>query len=277
VGSLTEATHYPAGYMIDDLEDGDGMLLEYTPDEWEEWLWRGRWYDLHANTFLSPEPVVGGRGGSAMHLQGSGSQIEGGFGFDFGNYAAVTCATDCQPATYMANRRVSDWGPFESATGIAFWARSGSGPAVVRFSLLTPGTVAEAFGGSCTDACGLYLGRDIAVDAAWRHFAIQFDTLTQLVSTGALLEDFLAVEFGTAEATLDLWVDEVGFFRCAGTDCGSCDDGLANGAETGRDCGGNECGPCGDGAECGARADCWTECYLNVCGSCYPLQNCTPM
>jgi len=262
-GSLSVTTHLPEAYLLDDFEDGDGTVIQYQPAGYSP-AWSGHWYDLHADRYVKPEKVINGRGGHAVHFVGSGTEIANGFGVDLENSSAVQAVLACDPVEPMScvapvpseliGKRRRSSHPNSGSTGVAFWARSGSSMGTMRFSVLTTATVTKVEGGDCTSGCGQHFYRDFNVGDVWRQYSVPF-----------ALRNIVALEFGTEEPTLDLWIDDIGFYRCSGDECDACDDGIKNGGETALDCGGTECGPCGITASCNDDSDCWEICSGHMC------------
>jgi hypothetical protein len=108
--------------------------------------------------------------------------------------------------------------------GIYFWARSGKGPASVRFQAGTRQTIPSHYGGdgSCetkTDKdCWDYHSAPVALTPDWKIYAFKWADLKQAgwgkpATFDAALLTNLQWQSDAKNAQVEIWVDQVGFFK----------------------------------------------------------------
>ncbi|HLZ07397.1 MAG TPA: hypothetical protein VKT80_02335, partial [Chloroflexota bacterium] len=109
--------------------------------------------------------------------------------------------------------------PYDASayTGIAFWAKAGSGSTTsLRVNVSDKDT--DPAGGTCApaDKCNDHFGKDIALTANWAAYTMTFHELLQLgwgQSFAALDAAHLyAIQFQVGKGTtFDVWLDDVAF------------------------------------------------------------------
>jgi len=207
-GPVSTPIEIGSGNMIDDLEDGDGAIIEGEGR-------MGFWFvynDGSAGAEQSPPengdftPGLGGPDGSAYaaHTSGSGfTEWGAGMSFDLNNPGDDKDIVDAS-----------------SFTGVAFHAK---GNVTIYVSVATRAVTSEQYGGTCVpgtgegtmceDAHGLYFELD---PDAYQQYALDFSTIEQ----GGWGQPFpfaageaMSVQFEAAEGVdFDIWVDEIGFY-----------------------------------------------------------------
>jgi hypothetical protein len=196
-----------AANMIDDLEDGDPMILASGGRI-------GAWYtynDETADAVQSPAasgsftPSDGGPDGSSYvaHTSGSGFIEWGaGMGFDLNN-----------KGDGMGGAGVKELYDGSKFTGIAFHAK---GTTAIRFKLLVAGVTPEAEGGTCAMECNDAHGKAFALTSDWTQYVVPFSDLFQ--EGWGSSADFdpttlVGLQFQVAKATdFDFEIDEIGFY-----------------------------------------------------------------
>jgi len=64
-------------------------------------------------------------------------------------------------------------------TSVRFWAKSHTGPLVVRFNLSTTETRSVTNGGTCTGTCDDSFGTFILLDSTWQQYVVTLALTTQ--------------------------------------------------------------------------------------------------
>jgi hypothetical protein len=178
--------------MIDDFEDGDGIL---RPLEGR----RAGWIEVRDSDppgvshplvpDLRPEPSDGNR--LALHARGGEFR-------DWGATVQFTFAPPCYDASIYA--------------GIAFSAR---GPGRLYLALSEVRVVATEWGGTCTRDCYNAHVRKIDLDGAWRRFEVRWSDLRQRGYEMPPLDPRSLHTMGFAihaeDTPYDLWIDDVTF------------------------------------------------------------------
>ncbi|MEZ4302668.1 MAG: hypothetical protein R3B70_47520 [Polyangiaceae bacterium] len=209
-GTGTETSTTPGNTsMIDDMEDGDGSILNVEGR-------LGAWYTYNDESPTGTQtPPVGDafemsplnppRGTSAFgaHTSGSGFDTWGsGFGFDFNNNGTTKMGYDAS-----------------KFTGITFWAKIADGTTgVIRVNIGDKNTAPE--GGVCDDAggkCNDDFGAGISVTAEWKQYTLKFSELAQVGWSMVLLPSveksaLYSVHFQTgAMSKFDIWIIDIVF------------------------------------------------------------------
>jgi len=206
---VTEPVDLTAENMIDDLEDGDGSIIE-EPGR------TGAWYtynDGAEGSGQSPAegteflPAEGGANDSAYAANTSGSGFT-----DWGAAMAFDINTGEEGAK----------GVFDgsSYTGIAIMAR---GNTTMRASIATVATTATEYDGDCEpgsgegEECDDAFGVNLNLSDEWAQYVLPFDSVTQdgwgqPASFDA--STILGMQFSIADGgEFDIWVDDVGFYE----------------------------------------------------------------
>ncbi len=191
--------------MIDDLEDGDPLILA-AGDR------RGAWYTYNDETegaMQSPptpfEPSEGGPASSLYMAQTSGSGFTlwgAGVGVDLNNEGDPD-GGDGMRMAYDASAH----------SGIAFWAR---GNAPIRVKLLIDAIVPTDTGGSCATDCEDAHGKIIPLTEEWAQYTVGFDEVLQEgwgTVAGFDASTLMSVQFQvSADTDFDFSLDEIGFY-----------------------------------------------------------------
>lgn len=201
--------------VIDDFEDADNAVLKSEGRV-------GRWNAYNdgtgtqmpsAGSELVPEGPGANSTQLALHTSGSGFTDWGaGLQVDLNNSGSGAAARE----------------PFDASayTGVTFYAK-GSGQ--IRVEFVTQATTEPSQGGTCAENCYDSHGSDpIALSAEWAPITLFFANLTQEgwgtpadFSPAQLLGlNFKALKGDTADATFDLWIDEVSFTKDAASSDG---------------------------------------------------------
>jgi hypothetical protein len=190
--------------VIEDAEDGDNQIL----------LGSGRSGYLY--TYVDPEgstvaPVPGNFGGvfepatpgardSAHALRFSGTLVEAGIVF-----AGLGLNLLDPKSSYDASRY----------TGIAFFARSGTGSGRVKVEM--PDQNTDPDGGKCS-SCYNDFGQVVSLDSSWRRFSVRFSDMKQEPGWGMPRPETLdrrhvySIQFQVDEpGPFDVWIDDVAF------------------------------------------------------------------
>ncbi|MFZ5893179.1 MAG: hypothetical protein ACOY0T_19120 [Myxococcota bacterium] len=193
--------------MIDDMEDGDGRILQMNGRE-------GPWHTFNSgeSTQMPPGPLItpesGGANGSksAMHTSGKGFAYAG-IGFDLSN--ADTAPESAQSKAYDA----SAW------TGVVFMAKGGtSASGKLRVELPMRDFVPGDRGGTCTGTCWNVYGfqMDAALGAGWQEIKVPFSSLKR--EDGSTTPSFdakqiMSISFKHQTDPFDFWIDDVRFYK----------------------------------------------------------------
>jgi hypothetical protein len=190
--------------LIDSLEDG-------TPAACQRSTFPGRWFVANDGTGtqtpitaagLAVVPTVSRYGSAlAVHTIGSGFDTVTGWGAIMG----VVLNDDAGTPVYFNG---------SSFAGLRFHAR-GSGTVDVRIS--TGRTSEPANSGYCVgDACNSHFTYPLSLSTGdWVPHLIRFEWFesAELGSMNATdLAQMISVEFSTASASFDIWVDDLGFY-----------------------------------------------------------------
>jgi hypothetical protein len=220
--------------MIDDMEDGDQYICTSGGR-------KGWWYTVGdgTSTNLSPPANVGLSLPDTAFAQ---TLIPGGressreaarlTGFGFTKWGAAMGS--------WLNATAQGIEPYDaSATqGIRFWLMSNV-PVPVYFPLADTLSVSEAAGGTCVDTatewnCDNHFGFFISAPqpGVWTEYHVPFAALAQLgyrydeqgnPIVGNRTFDptqLISVQFNVdGDQTFDVWIDDLGFYSCGGSDC----------------------------------------------------------
>jgi hypothetical protein len=212
--------------MIDDMEDGDRFICNSGGR-------RGAWYTVDDGTSTNLTPplggnftqtmIPGGRGTSrqAARLTGSGFTIWGAaMGFNLNQMGSTIVPYDA------------------SATqGVKFWMKSNV-PVYVNFPIPATLSLAEP-AGTCVDSAGEWncdnlFGFPISVPTPgeWVEYDVPYAALTQETyrwdSEGNPIygnatfdpTQLVNIQFNVrGDETFDVWIDDIRFYSCAGSDC----------------------------------------------------------
>jgi hypothetical protein len=191
--------------LIDDLEDGDG-LIRVADARHGEWYVTGDPGCRLAPKVVEPKKPPGKNASRfAMHV---GAESCTSWGFQMGlllNHEGVACAYDA---------RVYD--------GVYFWARSAGGELTVTFAVATRQTLPRNYGGDGTcesvpDACWDHYRKEFLLTPEWRRYSVTWRDLAQ--SGWGKAAEFDVAKLGTLlwgakgqPAFAEFWVDQIGFF-----------------------------------------------------------------
>ena len=213
----------PTGLLIDDMEDGDGLICQLGGRN-------GGWYDFGdgtpgtidppSNVLFNPTRIRdGSRGTSLYAARFSGSGFTK-WGAKMGLSLSLKNGTAVQPIDVTG-----------VAGGIVFWMRSNV-PVSVEFP--TVETALFKDGGNCVDSanatnCDNHFFFQVTAPApGWLKYEVPFNALAQRPGGGATWDphNLLNIQFGVpAGAAFEVWVDDISFYSCAGPECQpSCHD-----------------------------------------------------
>ncbi|MEM7151717.1 MAG: hypothetical protein AAF799_02700 [Myxococcota bacterium] len=204
-GSGSNDIEIEPGNMIDDLEDGDPLILAANGRQ-------GAWYTYNDETKgseqLPPtpfEPTAGGPGTSLFQAQTSGT------GFTtWGAGVGVDLNNEGDPDGGDGIRM-----PYDASAhqGIVFHAR---GTVPIRVKLLVEGVVAVDAGGTCEDECDDAHGKIVPLTDEWTQYTVDF---AEAFQEGWGLEatfdpaTLMSVQFQVgAGMDFDYAIDQVGFY-----------------------------------------------------------------
>ena len=196
--------------VIDDMEDGDGAIIEegtgrigawYTYNDESE---GGEQTPAMGSDFVMetlPEPR--GESTQAAHTVGQGFDDWGaGVGFDLNG------PDGADKGTYDAS----------GYAALSFWAKRGeAGPSTVLVTLNDDQTSPE--GGECDEAadeCHDHFGAVVRLSDQWELHTVKFADLAQegwgKAFDAAHVNALYAIQFQIASSeTFDLWIDDIGF------------------------------------------------------------------
>jgi len=195
--------------MIDDLEDGDGRILQMSGRQ-------GPWHTFNSGDSGGSQmpagptltPVSGGANGSmlAVHFSGKGYAFAG-VGFDLNN--ADAAPESAQSKAYDA----SAW------TGVVFMAKGGtSDSAKLRVEIPMRDFVPTDRGGTCTGSCWNVHGFQMpnALGSNWQEVKVPFSTLVR--EDGSKTPAFdakqvMSISFKHHDEPFDFWIDDVRFYK----------------------------------------------------------------
>ena len=144
----------------------------------------------------------------AAHVQGMGFAVYAGIGFDMADMGSTKQLYDA--TAYQ---------------GFRFWARSSTGPIVVRFSV--PDVNTSSTGKVCT-ACGDNFGVNLTLTNGWTQFVVYYTQLAQqgfghpngsdpggptALAASQVYGCQFQVTNQTATMPFDIWVDDIDFIR----------------------------------------------------------------
>ena len=193
--------------MIDDMEDGDGRILQMNGRQgpWHTFN-SGESTQMPAGPSITPE--MGGANGSmsAMHTSGKGFAYAG-IGFDLSN--ADTAPESAQSKPYDA----SAW------TGVVFSAKGGaSASAKLRIEIPMRDFVPSDRGGTCTGTCWNVYGFQMmtALGTSWQEVKVPFSALVR--EDGSTKPAFdskqiMSISFKQLKDDFDFWIDDVRFYK----------------------------------------------------------------
>ena len=197
----------PCTALLDDLEDGDGTILQCQGRS-------GGWYTYNDGSrggTQTPEPgrafvpVSPGQGTSqhAAHVAGNGFTSRGaGMGFD------LNFTPGGEKSTYDAS----------AYSGLSFWAKAQPGTAT-HIYINFPDRDTEIEGGVCQGTgCGDHYGKGIDITNEWAQYTVKFEVLDtdgigMPVPAGFDAAHVFSVEFHTARTAnaFDFVVDDIAF------------------------------------------------------------------
>jgi len=191
--------------MIDDLEDGDPLILAADGRQ-------GAWYTYNDESEgaeqLPPtpfEPTSGGPGSSLYMAQTSGS----GFGV-WGAGVGIDLNNEGDPDGGDGMRM-----PYDASghQGIVFHGRGNTG---IRVKLLTAAIVPTETGGTCETECEDAHGMSIPLTDEWQQFTVPFDGAFQEGWGTAASFDastMMSVQFQVAAGIdFEYELDQIGFY-----------------------------------------------------------------
>lgn len=204
-GTGTDEIEIEPANMIDDLEDGDALILAANGR-------RGAWYSYNDESKgasqlpAAPfEPSAGGPATSLFQAQTSGSGFSvwgAGIGVDLNN--------EGDPDGGDGMRMPWDAGAHQ---GVVFHAR---GNAPIRVKLLIDAVVPTETGGSCAADCEDAHGKIIPLSDEWVQYTVGFDEAFQEGWGAAASFDastLMSIQFQVGAGTdFDYAIDQVGFY-----------------------------------------------------------------
>jgi hypothetical protein len=208
-GGTSGATSSSKTDMIDDLEDGDGRILQLNGRQ-------GPWHTFNsgdsggtqtpAGPTLIPVPGGANESTSALHFTGKGYMFAG-IGFDLNN--ADAAPESAQSKAYEA----SSW------TGVAFMAKGGAtDSAKLRIEIPMRDFVPSDRGGTCSGTCWNVHGFQMpnALSSSWQEVKVPFSSLVR--EDGAKTPAFdakqiMSISFKHHDAPFDFWIDDVRFYK----------------------------------------------------------------
>jgi hypothetical protein len=195
-----------AGFLIDDMEDGDQRILNVAgrTGYWRAWNdGTGTQSPSMTETFL-PQVLETPRGAStrAMHTTGSG----------FGIWGAVVQVDFNNPAPGISGG-VGSPGVYGTIgyQGISFYARGTS----LRVEVRTLATVVVAEGGNCTATCNDHHGVNVTLSTAWAPVTVPFSSLAQRgfgTRVAFSADQVIGIQFLPSSTSFDYWIDDVTFY-----------------------------------------------------------------
>ena len=216
--------------MIDDMEDGDGVICvrDGLNRRHGPWVIVGDFSSMStvepAQGIFAPDPIVGGRGTSshyAAHFAGSGFT-------DWGALMGFTLNDD--QGLFSSTYKASAYG------GITFWMKSNV-PVAVNFRI--PATSPVDKGGMCADIgtsvqnCNNNFQFRISAPPEpnqWAEYHVPFASLAQATRGHPRVPTFgdatwnadllVGVQFDVElNNAFDVWIDDVAFYRCVDSEC----------------------------------------------------------
>lgn len=198
--------------LIDDMEDGDGLLATVGVRNGGWWISGDGTAETTPPTDQAPpaERILGGRCGSeyAMRITGSG----------FRDWGAVMSATF---------RFTDDVQPFDASSyrGVKFWARVGEdNDSAIRAQFQDSSS--HLNGGVCNpdpgtpDECYNGFGAHLTeISEEWQEFTLEFSALTQRDGWGYRADAVDSSAIYDLEwnldpnRTFDLWIDDIWFYE----------------------------------------------------------------
>ena len=187
-------------WVIDDLEDGDGWIVEHDGRVGEWFIFNdGTGTQTPAGAFAPSTP--GRESNYAVRTTGSG----------FSGWGAGVGLPLNDDGTTRDSFDASDY------EGITFWARAESA-VTARFNVFDGNT--DQDGGVCS-TCFDHFGADVQLTTSWQQFTFAWDELEQdgwgNPQSGAIDPSQLyglAFQFGPG-VSFDLWIDDVAFLPVA--------------------------------------------------------------
>lgn len=207
-----QATVIDPTLLIDDMEDGDGLLAGVGIRNGGWWISGDGTSETTPPTDQAPaaERILGGRCGSeyAMRVTGSG----------FADWGAVMSATF---------RFTDDVAAYDATLyrGITFWARVGDdNESIIRTQIQDGNT--HPNGGVCNaesgtpDECYNAFGTELTtISTEWQKFTLEFPSLAQRPGWGYMAEALDPAALYDLEwnfdpnRTFDFWVDDIWFYE----------------------------------------------------------------
>jgi hypothetical protein len=203
----TPGEEIPPENMIDDLDDGDGLLLTrggrvgswYTYNDKSE---TGEQTPAAGVAFL-PSPGGATSGGFCATTSGGGFSVWGaGMGLDLNN-------PDGEKAVYDASM----------FHGVRFKAR---GTVPIRAAVMIAGVISAEVGGSCVAGAGTGQGCDdghgrlVVLSPEWKSYDLPFAQITQAGWGKPVVFDatqIMSIQFNVEKnLAFDVSIDDVGFF-----------------------------------------------------------------
>jgi hypothetical protein len=193
--------------MIDDMEDGDGRIIEMNGRQgpWHTFN-SGESTQMPAGPGITPESGGANGSKSAMHTSGKGFAYAG-IGFDLNN--ADTTPESAQSKAYDA----SAW------TGVVFIAKAGStASAKPRVEIPMRDFVPGDRGGTCTNDCWNVYGYQLpdSLTSEWKEYKVPFSSLKR--EDGSTTPSFdskqiMSISFKHQTDPFDFWIDDVRFYK----------------------------------------------------------------
>ena len=194
----------PTCALIDDLEDGNGAIISKCGRS-------GYWFTFNDGTVtgtqtpplagpFTPSAIPGGRAGSLYAARTYGSGFT-----DYGAGIGMQFAGGTTP--YDAH----GW------SGIAFWARIGSGT-VATMRMDFPDTTTDPHGGKCGTDCYDHFGLSLTFDTTWKYYVVKWSDLAQegwgFASPTGKIDAYhlydMQIQTGSS-SVFDVWLDDVTF------------------------------------------------------------------
>ena len=195
--------------MIDDFEDGDGLILEQQGR-------KGAWFVQNDGSGMqTPEAGAAALPSEFVLVRGASTRGMHTSGGPFDSWGAVIGTPLASSGSAAAPYDLSGY------QGLKLWVRSNSaapGTAKeVRLNFVTTATT-TAMGGNCGTPCGDHLGAVIPLTSKWVQITVPFSSLKQtgIARPRATLADLASatsLQFLFPDnVSFDLWLDDIALY-----------------------------------------------------------------
>ena len=186
--------------LIDDLEDGDGVLLDADGR-------RGFWYTTNDGTAGTQTPVPGTTFVPASAGAHGSSYFARATGRNFSDWGAALC---------IMLHQAGDNSCRYNATGTSGLRFSTRGTGTITISVATAATVPIESGGSCFSGCYDYHATTFTLTSTWITRQISYASLAQGGwGTAAFFQPsaLMYIEFAAGpNVTFDIGIDDISFY-----------------------------------------------------------------